>query len=847
MVLKRCFVVTLFLISTLFINVSAQENQITFDSYLVKGPVNLSLPALNEGDSKVKVEDLVKFEHFDKTNWRPSENAEWKKTGAEEGTISFDNPDGTQAYYIAAYITSNKFAKGTIKVESCKLLNVYFDAENIGSQESFKEEECGSVSKEVELENGTHLLLIKTVSDAEQEGDWEVTVSFTPADDFTKESFTLTTDNTRKTTLSDLLDNTKATSVGISYNGDWASVTLRERSKDKSEYKTWVRLFSLDGSKHMAVDFPAGSDVTSIDWANKSNKFAYTTSGKSGSTLWVYDLTSLTNEKIMEDVKDFSGFYWAPDDSYMLYIISDNEEAPKDGLKKYDKIVDKWPYANNKTFIYKYDFNTGVKERLIAGELSISYHDVSPDGKQLIFSRTKYGETERPFSKTEVHLMDIATKETKKFFDGRFISSAQFSPSGKTLLVLGGPSCFGEIGRNLPEGMIPNEYDTQAYLYDINSEEVTPISKEFYPNIGSAYWYEPNTIYFTTTDKSSSHLYKYDVTTDKYEYVDLGVEDLDGIAIAKEGSGKAVYRGSSSTMYGKVYVTNFAGTNKTLFDPEADKYADIKLGGVKDWTFTNDQGKEILGRVYYPPNFNEDEKYPCIVYYYGGTSPVGRGFEGRYPFNYYASNGYVVYVLQPTGAVGFGQEYSAIHVNDWGNQAGSDIIKGTKEFLDAHKFVDPERVGCIGASYGGFMTMSLLTKTDMFAAGISHAGISTLTSYWGEGYWGHLYSAVATANSYPWNRKDIYVDQSPIYSADKINTPLLLLHGGADNNVPKGESWTMYTALRILGKDVEFVEVEGQDHWIIDYDKRIKWTKTIIAYFDWKLKDQPDWWKSLYK
>jgi predicted peptidase len=250
--------------------------------------------------------------------------------------------------------------------------------------------------------------------------------------------------------------------------------------------------------------------------------------------------------------------------------------------------------------------------------------------------------------------------------------------------------------------------------------------------------------------------------------------------------------------------------------------------------------------VHYPPDFDAAQKYPCIVYYYGGTSPVNRSFGGRYPKNLWAANGYVVYVLQPSGATGFGQEFSARHVNDWGKTTLGEIVEGTKKFLEAHDFVDPERVGCIGASYGGFMTQLLVTKTDMFAAAVSHAGISDITSYWGEGYWGYEYNAVSAANSFPWNRPDIYIDQSPLFAADKVNTPLLLLHGADDTNVPPGESEQMYTALKLLGKEVEYIKVAGQNHWILDYKKRIVWSNTIVSWFDKWLKDEPEWWNDMY-
>ncbi|MGP8330662.1 MAG: alpha/beta hydrolase family protein, partial [Methanosarcinaceae archaeon] len=108
------------------------------------------------------------------------------------------------------------------------------------------------------------------------------------------------------------------------------------------------------------------------------------------------------------------------------------------------------------------------------------------------------------------------------------------------------------------------------------------------------------------------------------------------------------------------------------------------------------------------------------------------------------------------------------------------------------------------------------------------------------------YSAVATANSFPWNRRDIYVDQSPLFSADKIVTPLLLTHGAGDTNVPPGESEQMYIALKLLGKDVEYLKIDDQNHWVLDYKKRIRWTKSIIAWFDKWLKEQPEFWNDLY-
>jgi dipeptidyl aminopeptidase/acylaminoacyl peptidase len=208
--------------------------------------------------------------------------------------------------------------------------------------------------------------------------------------------------------------------------------------------------------------------------------------------------------------------------------------------------------------------------------------------------------------------------------------------------------------------------------------------------------------------------------------------------------------------------------------------------------------------------------------------------------------GYVVYVINPSGATGFGQEFSARHVNTAGNGPADDIVEGTKQFCKEHNFVDASKIGCIGASYGGFTTMYLQTITDISAAAISHAGISDHTSYWGEGYWGYSYSEVSMANSYPWSETDLYVKQSPLYNAHKVKTPILFVHGDADTNVPVGESIQMYTALKLLGKETDMVLVKDQNHHILDYNKRILWQNTIFAWFAKWLQNDPTWWDTMY-
>jgi len=124
------------------------------------------------------------------------------------------------------------------------------------------------------------------------------------------------------------------------------------------------------------------------------------------------------------------------------------------------------------------------------------------------------------------------------------------------------------------------------------------------------------------------------------------------------------------------------------------------------------------------------------------------------------------------------------------------------------------------------MTMLLTTRTDMFGAAVSHASISSISSYWDDCNWGFASSVATTAKSYPWNRPDIYIDQSPRFAADKVVTPLLPLYCAVDNNVPPRESEQIFIALRVLGKEVEYTRIDDELHWILQYDRR--WSESIV-------------------
>lgn len=805
---------------------------------------------------------LLKWPHDEVLDWwpqasqssskTPGSGPAWKKVTADSDNRLFISPlseNQPEVAYLAVYVKTDRWIKAKLQVNSPHPFQIFLDGQLLESKVTSvadADNPANRVEKPIKLETGKHLVLLKSLKDHQLSQEWFVQAGVTPVDSAQNGALQLTTDPSTTKTVEILLNSPSMGQFDLSGDGQLIALQLSQVIAPGDKPESWMEIRNLR-SGQLLQEFRGGVSINQFQWAPQGRQYAFTSPGNEGTNVYIGDLKSGTQQLLLRGVKGFSGYQWAPDNSFLIYAVQEEYKEDPGGLKKLEGMEDRQPLWRNRSFLYQIDLKSKGKKRLTAGLHSTNLHAIRPDGNALIFSITRPDYSERPYSRTTFYQLHLKDLSYDSLFTESFSRSVEYAPDGKKLLVTGGPSLFGGIGLNVPENTIPNDYDIQAYIYDLSSGKAEAISKNFDPSINQAFWSRNDgMIYFLVTEQSFRNVYRYDPAKGRFKPVKNDLEVVDQLQLAAAAPWAAV-RGTSVSLPEQLLAIDLKketthlirSTAGTLYDP-------VRFGEVKRWTFFNRDGKEIEGRVYYPPDFDSQKQYPCIVYYYGGTSPVERNFGGRYPKNIWAANGYIVYVLQPSGAIGFGQTFSALHVNNWGKTVADEIIDGVKQFLAAHPFVDPKRVGSIGASYGGFMTMLLQTRTNMFACAVSHAGISGISSYWGEGYWGYLYSAVATANSFPWNRKDIYIEQSPLYQADKITTPLLLLHGKEDTNVPPGESIQLFTALKLLGREVEYIEIAGQNHHIMEHNKRKQWTKTIIAWFDKYLKDQPQWWDDMY-
>lgn len=823
------------LAAALMASISASAETIEVKTLKYAGPYAVAQPWMADSVN-------IKGEAFDLKQLLDSPLSFTLLNKGKEVTAAQLLADKQDALHLASFCVSNtQRTKATIAVEGLEQYRLFVDGEQV---------EVNGDKAETILTPSQHTVAIKYLTRKNASSD--------------KKSIklTVTAANGAPLSVGDAAAKRAYNIYDVICAPNYPSVSISPNGKFIVVRKTWVdrkgNNHSISELRNSQTNRVMATFEENVKWMPASNKLYFTQKASDSSiageekqdgTLQLITINPLTMERTVLAANIPDGwFLFTPDEKTLIYTLY--TEGRKKDAQVYDvkEPDDRQPGWRSRSYLAKFDLASGVLQPLTFGYHNVYLNDISADSRYLLIGKSEERLTKRPTTLNSYYRLNLNDMSVETLIEkGEFLNSAQFSPDGKSILVSASPEAFNGIGKNVEEGQTPSMIDTQLYLMTLSDKKVRPLTRDFNPNVQSVNWSKADgNIYFTAEDKDCVHLFQLNPKSGKFTLLKTPEEYIKSFSLASSAAEMA-FSGQSASNADRLYKMNTKALKSQLVDDlSARELKDVELGECKAWNFVNSRGDTLCCRYYLPPHFDAAKKYPMIVNYYGGCSPTSRMFQSRYPHHVYAAMGYVVLVVNPSGATGFGQKFSARHVETAGEGVAEDIISSTQAFCDEHAFVNRKKIGCIGASYGGFMTQYLQTKTDLFAAAISHAGISDHTSYWGEGYWGYSYSEVSMANEYPWTNKHLFVDQSPLYNADKIHTPLLFVHGTADNNVPVGESIQLYTALKLLGRPTAMVLVDGQDHHIIDYEKRLKWQNTIFAWFAKWLQDDASWWTEMY-
>ncbi len=728
-------------------------------------------------------------------------------------TSNISLPEAKHPYTKAVffYAKVDSFQKGKVKVENYKDLKIYLDGKEVKN------------NSDIALTTGKHRFLLVFFVKAGVSANVKIELKDIDC--------TITSDIKKHIDHNDYIDFWYPYYFTVSDDGENVAVVVSKRDK-KGKRKVETDLFLNNDFSHFLAFEGFKNPVFS------GNDCLIMLKGKD---IYSLDLDSLELKKVFSSEKPVSNLSVSEDGNIIYFLVSDTFKGKKRDYEILTHLYEKTPFYKTKKALFSVSID-GKTLRKIEDPAYIDAYTVGFN-KVVIF-KSKLIDS-YPWAKTVVIEKDLTYLKERKI--GEYNIGSE-NPVGNPVFFDKNTVFFTAQKEEYNEKKPANYYDNCLYSLSLESGKLTPIAKDkkFTTGIDIIYAYQTsntlqkldNSIAFIATEEGKGEVYVYNVENSEIKKIEkpknllttgFKITDNGNYFIASDFNHfPALYRGDK-----RLFV----------FEPQSLQKR-IVLSPYDFYKFKSKTGYEINNYLIYPANYDKNKKYPLIVFYYGGVVPCGNPFHPV--FQYLSNNGYFVFLTTPRGAVGKGEKFAAEHCNEWGEKSAADLIEATEWICSQVKSIDKEKLGAYSGSYGGFLANTLAYKTTLFKALVSEYGISNIASYWGGGYWGYLYGMTALHGSYPWNAKSVYVDKSPLFNADKVKTPLLLMHGTSDVNVPTIESDQFFTALKVLGKDCVYIRFFNEDHGMKGkFSNWIAQENFLVAWFDKYLKGESGYWDYL--
>ncbi|MFH0947096.1 MAG: prolyl oligopeptidase family serine peptidase [Planctomycetota bacterium] len=823
-------------------------DKVTVGELLTTGPMPF-VPPLMEGEpSALKVSFLPELEP--KTAWPAAGERLAARTGGggwtwraisagDEGIIPLETESGPMLEWFALYLRVDRCGSVGFDVKTAGAARLFVDGEQQAEGEAADAKET-HLEKKVILGRGTHRLLLRSERPGDAGG---LTLRLEAQDEQRIE--TSVDPRHGVTDYNEWREIVSLSGLKLSPDGELMAFSRNERVGDAN----WSRLDVLrrDDGTTVAASL-GGTGSRALAWCGGSERLLY----QNGKSLFTWQRSDGEVRQVLPEEPGLGSVAWSKDGSFIVFSSTRGAPEKKKGPGRKEELREKlsdWPRDPH---LHLLMLESGVRRRVaVPGDWLQDGFEILPDSRRLLYLRNLPMD-QRPWFFTEFRIVDL-TDGTDRLvgnaimgFENRpGLSGLAVSPDGEQVAFVGPPSELGEMAH-----VEVNAFDPNLWVMDLADGSLLRVTREFRGSVdGHLSWTpEGSRIRFLATVGSESRLVQAELPREegqpvRFEWFDVGGEVASDISLADDGSFASL--ASSATRPGALYFCPEPGRSPlVILEPNASLSRRWQVAEPVDVSYQGPDGSLIEAWLYRPERVG-DERLPLVVYYYGGATPTMRGFNVMH--QYLVAHGYAVLAMNPRGAGGYGEAFSNQHVAEWGERAGADIIAGVETILKENGDLDPDRIGCYGGSYGGFMTLWLISHCDLFGAAVSMYGISNIASYWGDGTWGYTYGDQAI-NRYPWSHPEWFTRHSPLFQADRIKTPLLLLHGESDTNVPVGESEQMFTALKLLGRTVELVRFPGEDHGIVgSWENRVLHRAMLLEWFDLHLRQQPAAWEARWK
>lgn len=619
-------------------------------------------------------------------------------------------------------------------------------------------------------------------------------------------------------------------------------------SENKSNRDLYI--VNVDGSSNHRITHSKNSENNAV-WFDNGNKIAFLYAEDGKPQVWIMNSDGTERKKITNLERGVNGFVFSPNEKQVLLIsnvkYSETAQDIYPDLPKATGIVvndlmykhwDEWVKEIPHPFLADFDGNEisniiDIMEgepyeapmKPFGGVESFAW---SPDSKELIYvSRKKVGKEYAESTNSDLYLYNIETKETTNITDGMmgYDTNPLYSPDGNYVAWLSMERDGYESDKNrifILDRKTGEKYDlTMDWDYTVNSISWSPDCKS---------------IYFIAHHQGVTPIFNIDVNTRDVKTVASGVYDY--ATIVPISDSQLITMRHSMLAPDEIYsvsydkITQLTFVNKDIFDQ-------IQMPTVEKRMVPTTDGKEMLTWVIYPQNFDPQKKYPAILYCQGGPQQaVSQFWSYRWNFALMAANDYIVIAPNRRGLPGFGTEWNEQISGDYGGQNMKDYLSAVDD-IKREEYIDENRIGATGASYGGFSVYWLAGNHDnRFACLFAHAGIFNTEAQYLETE--EMWFANWDLGGPFWDKNNKVAqrtfNESPHKYVDKWTAPIMISHGEYDFRILASQGMQAFNAAKLRGIPCEMVIYPDENHWILKPQNAIMWQRLFFRWFDKWLK-----------
>jgi len=588
-----------------------------------------------------------------------------------------------------------------------------------------------------------------------------------------------------------------------------------------------VKLLESYGSK--------GMNFSSIKFSSNSKSIFFLssgmkTSGKESNQIWSLSLSNRVKRKVTNFDGDISDYDVSDDGKTIAFIGQRSSDKKADTKTPSPIVIDRYQFKRdyegflgpNRDHLFIFDTQSRKAEQITSGQKDHLYPSISPNGESIAYM-TKEGDFDR-HNNWEIFIKNIKGDESHRKLlsnNGEDISTSypsrpEWSPDGEKIAYLHGGD-HSMLWYALQE----------VSIIDVETGDIDFITQGFDRNTSLPQWSgDGQNIFFILEDNMKSQLMKYSFLDNTTKKITPDNMYLSGYAQSYHVTDdEIIFQSSTSEIPSEIYHLKEDQINPITSVNE--QFIKNKLiASTELISFQSFDGLTINGMMIKPPNFDSKKKYPLMIRIHGGpVSQYGRYFD--FDWQLFASNNYVVIVTNPRGSSGRGFEFQKSIFAEWGIEDSKDISAALDFALDLG-YIDENKLGIGGWSYGGMLTNYVIAKDNRFHAATSGAGISNILSGFGHDHYIREYIIELGT---PWDNLDAWLNVShPFLSADEIVTPTLFLVGEKDWNVPLIGSEQMYQALKHLEIPTQLI-IYPNEHHGLSKPSYIK--DRLDRYLDW--------------